>query len=182
MGLCNFQMMGYIDELLAELSARLPELEWKINGLSSSISIHNLPKGIFSSVIEFNGPACIKEIRDDIHALQRQKDESIACFLAERIQKKINVLVILCQMDKKNNKPETKVSFDLKTLSTRQQWIETMEQNICTLEEQHQAMRKTLEQMKSCSNPATILHLQTELGNVEKRLTLAKETLNRAIS
>ncbi|NYP02554.1 lpg0405 family Dot/Icm T4SS effector, partial [Escherichia coli] len=52
----------------------------------------------------------------------------------------------------------------------------------CALEEQHQAMRKTLEQMKSCSNPATILHLQTELGNVEKRLTLAKETLNRAIS
>ncbi|HDS3847010.1 TPA: lpg0405 family Dot/Icm T4SS effector, partial [Legionella pneumophila] len=48
--LCNFQKMGYIDELLEELSARLPELEWKINGLSSSISIHNLPKGIFSSV------------------------------------------------------------------------------------------------------------------------------------
>lgn len=81
--------MGYIDELLEELSARLPELEWKINGLSSSISIHNLPKGIFSSVIEFNGPACIKEIRDDIHALQKHKDESIACFLAERIQKKL---------------------------------------------------------------------------------------------
>ncbi|MDW8963122.1 hypothetical protein SFB22_12740 [Legionella pneumophila subsp. fraseri] len=174
--------MGYIDELLAELSARLPELEWKINGLSSSISIHNLPKGIFSSVIEFNGPACIKEIRDDIHALQKHKDESIACFLAERIQKKINVLVILCQMNKKNNKPESKISFDLTTLSTRQQWIKTMEKNICALEEQHQAMRKTLEQMKSCSSPATILHLQTELGNVEKRLTLAKETLNRAIS
>ncbi|HAU1182609.1 TPA: lpg0405 family Dot/Icm T4SS effector [Legionella pneumophila] len=180
--LCNFQKMGYIDELLEELSARLPELEWKINGLSSSISIHNLPKGIFSSVIEFNGPACIKEIRDDIHALQKHKDESIACFLAERIQKKINVLVVLCQMDKKNNKPESKISFDLTTLSTRQQWIKTMEEKICALEEQYQAMRKTLEQMKSCSNPATILRLQTELGNVEKRLTLAKETLDRAIS
>lgn len=82
----------------------------------------------------------------------------------------------------KNNKPESKISFDLTTLSTRQQWIKTMEEKICALEEQYQAMRKTLEQMKSCSSPATILHLQTELGNVEKRLTLAKETLNRAIS
>ncbi|KGP63017.1 coiled-coil protein [Legionella norrlandica] len=174
--------MSYIEELLAKLITRLPELEWKISGLSSSLSIHNLPKGLFSSGIELTGSACVKEIKDDIQALQKHKDELSAYFLAERIQQKINVLVILCQIDKKNNKPEKKASFDLTMLSTRQQWIKSLEEDIHTLECQHQSMTKAFKQMKSHSHPSTILHLQAELGEVEKRLTIAKETLNRAIS
>lgn len=174
--------MSHIDELLTELTARLPELEWKISGWSSSITIHNLPKGLFSSGIELTGSDCIKEIRDDIQALQKHKDGAGAYFLAERIQQKINVLVILCQMDKKNIKHEKKAPFDLTMLSTRQQWIKTMEDNIRTLEQQYQSMINTFEQKNSYSNPTTILHLQAELGEIERRLTIAKETLNRAIS
>jgi hypothetical protein len=53
---------------------------------------------------------------------------------------------------------------------------------IHTLLEQQQAMTKTLEHLKHHRNSNAILHLKAELGEVERRLTLAKETLNRAVS
>jgi hypothetical protein len=169
-------------ELLTKLITRLPELEWKMSGLGSSFSSHSLPRGLFRAAIESNGASCIAEIKADIHALSEQSNERSAVYLAERIQQKINVLVALCQMHSRKNKVEEKVSFGVKMLSTRKQWIGDLEADIHALEAQQHALNNTLEHMTRSHNSAVILQVKAELGTIERRLTLAKETLNRAIS
>lgn len=174
--------MNYISELLTELSSRLPELEWKVGSLSKAISPYNLPKGLFRSKMELTGAGCVAEIKTDIKALANEKNERSAHFLAERIKQKINVIVALCQMDAKRKKPLAKEHFGLSMLSTRQQWIQSMEQDISTLDQQQQAMSKAMQQMKHNGNTSAVLTLQAELGEVERRLTLAREAYNRAVN
>jgi len=174
--------MNYIDELLTKLSARLPELEWKISELSTPISGHSLPRGLFRSRIEYSGATCIQEIKEDIHALSLQKNQRSESFLALRINQKINVLVVLCQIQSRKSTPNKKPGFSLKMLSTRQQWIQGLESDIELLVIQHGAMAKSLAQMQLGANAAAVLNLQADLGEVERRLTLAKEALNRAIA
>lgn len=173
--------MNNIDELLAELTARLPELEWKINGFSSLIQNKNLPRGLFRSGAEFTGMSCIEEIKADIQTLSQQKSTHSAHFLANKIRQKVNVLVTLCQIESRKNTREERAHFGMNMLSTRQQWIATLEQDIEALERQQQAMIKTFEQMQRGSNITAVLSLQAELGEIEKRLTLARETLNKVI-
>ncbi|CAM4455553.1 MAG: hypothetical protein LEGION0403_FIIPPAGN_01282 [Legionella sp.] len=167
-------------QLLKSLAARLPELEWKVGELGSSFSGHKLPRGLFRTE-SLTGAACIAEIKTDIQSLSRQEGYS-ASYLATRIQQKVNVLVTLCQIHSRHHKPEDNASFGLKMLSTRQQWIQTLETDIQTLEKQQQAMTKALEQMMRSPSATAILQLKAELGQLERRLTLAKETLNRATS
>ena len=173
--------MNYINVLLAELTSRLPELEWKIIGLGSFISCHSVPRGLFRSSNELTGTACVEEIKADIQALSHQKNERSAHYLANRIKQKVNVLVALCQIESRKNKVEEKIHFGVKMLSTRQQWIETLEREVSTLEQQQQAIAKALSQMKLSTNAEAILSVQGELGEVQRRLTLAKEALNQAI-
>lgn len=174
--------MNYLNELLRELTARLPELEWKISEIGSFIHSQNIPRGLFRSVSELTGASCIEEIKTDIYALSHQDNERSAYYLANRIKQKVNVLVALCQIESKKNHVEEKVYFGMKMLSTRQQWITTLEHDIKNLEKQQQAMLSSLEHMKSGSNTEAILSLQSELGKVEQRLTLARESLNQAVS
>ncbi|WP_298628110.1 primosomal replication protein PriC [uncultured Legionella sp.] len=173
--------MNSINELLTELNSRLPELEWKISELSSAISSHNLPRGLFRTGFELTGAGCVKEIKADMLALSQQKNERSAHFLASRIKQKINVLVALCQIDNKKSKAAEPASFGVKMLSTRQQWIQNLETDINTLTQQQQAMVKSLEHLSHSNNVDAVLALRAELGEVERRLTLAKETLNQAI-
>ncbi|KTD75515.1 hypothetical protein [Legionella waltersii] len=173
--------MREIDQVLDELSSRLPELEWKLNKLKSGITTQHLPRGLFSIGREFTGKACIDEIRTDIHSLQTRKSDQGSYFLAERIKQKINVLVLLCQIHHDHKKQEEVNSFKLQALSTRRQWIESMELEIQSLEIQYKAMLKTLGQKKEEKNSLAILPLKAELGELEKKLTLARETLNRAL-
>lgn len=181
-------MRGFIamvrepDELLNKLIARLPELEWKINGLGISFLNHSLPKGLFRTTSESTTTQFIAEIKTDIHALSKQTNKRSAFYLAERIRQKINVLVILCQIQHKKNKPDGKNYFGIKTLSTRQQWINDLEIEIGALSSQQQAMIKSLAQLQRRQDSNALLNLKSELGEVERRLTLAKETLNRALS
>lgn len=175
--------MDYISDLLAELTARLPELEWKVSRLNSLLSSHSIPRGLFRPSFELTGASCIEEIKADIQALSAQKNERSAHYLADRIKQKINVLVTLCQIDSKKKKPDEKISFGVKMLSTRQQWIQTLESDITTLVKQQDAMTKALEHMKpSSTSAASILSVQKELGELERRLTLAREALNQAVS
>ncbi|WP_133136866.1 primosomal replication protein PriC [Legionella rowbothamii] len=167
-------------QLLKTLTTRLPELEWKVGELGNSFSSHKLPRGLFRTESP-TGAACIAEIKMDIQNLSKQEGNS-ASYLATRIQQKVNVLVALCQIHGRHQKPEEKASFGLKMLSTRQQWMQTLETDIQALEKQQQAMTKALEQMMRGQNAAAILQLKAELGELERRLTLAKETLNRATS
>lgn len=173
--------MNYIDELLEELTSRLPELEWKISRLNSYISSKSLPRGLFRTSVELTGLGCVDEIKKDIEALAHQDNERSAYYLATRIKQKVNVLVALCQIEGRKNKGEEKVHFGLTMLNTRQQWIESLEKEINTLQKQQQAMTKALAQMKRSPDTQAVLSVQKELGEIERRLTLATETLNQTI-
>ena len=169
-------------EILSKLHARLPELEWKISVLGSLFSFRNLPKGLFRLEKESSGAACVAEIKSDIQALSQQENQRSAFYLAERIRQKVNVLVVLCQIHKQRNKPEEKRFFGVEMLSSRQQRLHALETEVNSLLEQQQAMIKTLERLKHDPNSNVVLHLKADLGEIERRLTLAKEALNRAIS
>lgn len=168
-------------QLLSTLNTRLPELEWKVSELDAAFPAHSLPRGVFSTA-EPSGASCIAEIKADIQLLSQYQHGARAIYLAARIQQKVNVLVSLCQIHGRQHPPEGKISFGIKMLSTRQQWIHTLEADVQTLEQQHHAMTKALEHMQGKHKATTILQLKAELGEIERRLTLAKETLNRAIS
>ncbi|MFI4917956.1 MAG: hypothetical protein ACHP65_00205 [Legionellales bacterium] len=174
--------MDYLNELLATLSARLPELEWKVDGLGSAFLSHGIPRGLFRSNFELTGRKCIDEIKADIQVLSKQKHEASAFYLAQQIQKKINTLVILYQRHSRRNKVLERGHFGVKMLSTRQQWLQALESDINLLLMQQQSMMKTLEQMKLGADAVAILSVQKEVGEIDKRLTLAREALNRAVS
>ncbi|KTD33128.1 coiled-coil protein [Legionella nautarum] len=166
--------------LLQELTARLPELEWKISALEGALSMHSLPRGLFRPRLEVTAASCIEEIKADIRTLAEQKMASSAYYLAQRIQQKINVLVTLCHLQSSKPKNEKKPNFGLNSISTRQQWLQSLEQDINRLTEQQEAMSKALRQMQTRGDSQAVLQLNAELGEIEKRLTLAKETFARA--
>ncbi|CDZ75910.1 Primosomal replication protein N'' [Legionella massiliensis] len=166
--------------LLQELAARLPELEWKISSLGCALPISALPKGLFHTSLDMNAASCIAEIKADIQQLAAQKNQRSAQYLAERIKQKISVLVALCHLQANKPKTEEKKGFGLDKISTRQQWIQALEKDINLLNSQREALEKTLAQLKVRGDAQAVLQLQAELGAVEKRLTLAKETLASA--
>lgn len=172
--------MNSLDDLLTELNSRLPELEWKIKSLGTNISIHHLPRGLFKTRSEFCGQQYIDEIKADLKVLSQQNNKRCAHYVAEQIKSKVNVLVTLCQLDQKKPKSHGKEYFGLGMLSTRQQWMQSLEHEIATLVLQQKGMISTLEQMNKIKNTEAILALNSELGALEKRLTLAKETLSKA--
>ena len=167
-------------EVLARLSARLPELEWKLSRLNTVIHIKQLPPGLFRSRIECTAQTCIDEIKTDIYAIQQQNNEHSAHYLAERVGKKINVLVRFCQQTTCKKKTEQQPRFGVQAIGTRQQWLKTMQDNIDVLNAQHQALAATLAKVTTENNTQATLNLQLELGKAERRLTLAKETLTRS--
>ncbi|MBA2651771.1 MAG: hypothetical protein H0U73_05850 [Tatlockia sp.] len=164
--------------LLQQLTERLPELEWKISALGSALSSKSLPSGLFRQHTEMSAARCIAEIKADILYLATQKNDNSSHFLAERVQQKISVLVTLCHLQTNKANAGERISFGLDKLSTRQQWLQTVEKDIEGLTQQQQAMTKTLEQMKARGASEEILRLKAELGEVEKRLTLAKEAFS----
>jgi hypothetical protein len=166
-----------LNQLLTELMSRLPELEWKINSLGSSFSSRSLPSGLFKTNKERTGAGCIEEIKADIEFLTRQNNKRSAFYLAKNIQRKVNVLVTLCQLYNSENKIEEKVHFRMKTLTTRQQWVSELEADIRTLEQQEQALNNTLVSMTNRGNLDGALRLKADLGEIERHLTLAREQL-----
>ncbi|TAL65118.1 MAG: hypothetical protein EPN84_02025 [Legionella sp.] len=172
--------MDYIAEVLEQLTSRLPELEWKISSLNTAFSHRQLPRGLFQPQSEYTGASCVAEIKRDLEALAQQTNPRSANYLATRINQKINVLVTLCQIHSRN-KPEEKAYFGMQMISTRQQWIQNLESDIELLQLQQQAILRALEQLQGTSNQTAILNAQWELGEVEKRLTLAREKLQQAV-
>ena len=165
---------------LDELFARLPELEWKLSRSNSVLNPALLPRGLFRSRLEFTPSSCIEEIRADIKAIKRQKNEEACQYLAERVGQKINVLVRLCQHAPKIKASEKHVNLAVKSIGTRQKWLQTMQDEIDTLSLQQQALTATLQRLQQDHNPQAELNLQAELGRVEQRLTLAQETFARS--
>jgi hypothetical protein len=175
-------MANYIKDLAADLMARLPELEWKIANLNPTLFSKSIPKRLFrtSNLVPLE---CMNELKADIRALTKQNSDVCAHYIAEQIKQKINVLVGLCKIEKKQEKLSEHLPLSINMLSTRQQWLRELEQNIEILTKQQQALFKTLSAMQSNKKDSSILlNLQSELGAVEKHLTLAKETLSKATS
>lgn len=164
-----------IQTLLDELQGRLPELEWKLGQRGGYISIKALPRGLFHIKSDITAAACIAEIRTDIQTLGKQESEYTAFYLAERIRQKINVLVMLCQARSKAPRNEERIAFGIQAISTRQQWLKSLEQDIELLKQQRLVMLNALEQMNQRGNTDGFLDLQGQLGALEKKLTMAEE-------
>jgi len=172
--------MNFIHESLQELSARLPELEWKLLALNIPLSSKKLPAGLFLEQFEMTAQTCVDEVKADLRALKSQKNERSARYLAERIRQKINVLVRLCQLHSSKAPPEVKANFSIQAMSTRQQWLQTVQQDIAMLAAQERALQSTLIKLQASGDMQALLNLQSDLGEVERRLTLAQETFARA--
>jgi hypothetical protein len=172
----------YFKELTANLMARLPELEWKINDINPILFARSVPKRLFRSH-ELTPTHCINELKLEINSLAKQSNLLSAHYLAEQIRHKINVLVGLCRVDQKNKNVKKVPSFGVNMLSTRQQWLQKLESDVVILTKQHQALTNTLNQMqRHRTDASTVLNLKSELGTLEKRLTLAKEALTKAMA
>ncbi len=172
--------MTALDDDVHRLSARLPELAWRLSMLYSVLNPKLLPRGLFYEQFEMTPQSCIDEINADLQTLNDHDNERSVHYLAKRVSQKINVLVRLCQ--KQIDKKTTGVSqtFGVQTISTRQQWLITLQEEIARLSAQQLALTTALSQLHQEKNPQTILNLQAEVGEVERRLTLARETLTRA--
>ncbi len=169
-----------LDDVLTRLEARLPELEWKLTLRGTMIHPSLLPRGLFLNRIEMTAQTCIDEIKLDLETIKNQKNELSAHFIAERVNKKINVLVRLCRQNNSPGASEKQAVFGVQTLGTRQQWLQNMQKNIDVLAQQHNALQTSLNKLDVGTNPQLILSLQTELGEINRRLTLAKETFARS--
>lgn len=167
-------------DLLSELESRLPELAWKVTSLQPVLFVQHLPKGLFRAK-ELTGGSCLDEIRADIRRLSHHQDEPSALYIAERIKQKIHTLVGLCQLEKRTvSSSSTTLALGLDKLTTRQQWVQQLEAEVHTLSMQQAALRKTLSQMQRNNPQSTaVLNVIAELGELEKKLTLAQERFAR---
>lgn len=174
--------MTVINESVQSLSARLPELLWKLSTRYSVIHPKLLPRGLFKYQLEMTPQSCIDEIKTDLQVLTDHKHERSAYYLAGVVSQKINVLVHLCQTrtDKRLSGPPP--TFGIQSITTRQQWLHTLQEDISRLTTQQQALATTLQKLQLANKDMqAVLSLQAELGEVEQHLTLAKETLIRAM-
>ncbi len=172
--------MTTINETVRVLSARLPELAWKLGALDSTINPKLLPRGLFNDRFEMTPQSCLDEINANLQALNNQSNERSAHYLALRVHQKINVLVRLCQIRVNKKKETGSMPFGLQSISTRQQWLQTLEDDIANLNRQQQALMRTLLTLQGKGDSTALLNLKAELGEIEQRLTLTNETLLRA--
>ena len=173
--------MTFIDASIQRLSARLPELAWKLSALGPVLQPALFPRGLFRGRFEWTPASCIDEINADLDTIQQQSNEQAAHYLADRVAKKINVLVRICQQHSKQKKPERQVALGVQAINTRQQWLKTMQSEIDVLSEQQQALAAALHAaLKANNNSDAMLRLQAELGQAERRLTVAKEAYARS--
>lgn len=170
----------YIQNLITELMARLPELEWKVSNLNPALFNRSLPKKIFKTQ-EPTALACINELKADLHVLKQVKHERSAEYLAEQLKQKVSILVGISRLEHKNKGKIQPASFSMEKICTRQQWLQSLEQEVTVLRKQKQALSTRLTQINPHkSDPAVLLNLKHELGLLEKKLTLAEEALNKA--
>lgn len=170
------------NESLGVLAARLPELIWKLEARYSVFNPKLFPRGLFNYQFEMTPRSCVDEINTDLLALSEQKNKSSARYLAERVHQKINVLVQLCLIRDDKQSSKQPPTFSVQAINTRQQWLQTLQDDIAGLQTQQQALAAALINLQRAGDSQAILNLQVELGKVERNLTLAKDMLDRAIS
>jgi len=170
-----------MDEYIKALSARLPELSWRLGLLShAEFNTHKFPRGLFKNPLDMTPQSCIHEINDDLKLLTTHKSHRSAQYLAMRVSKKINVLVRLCRMSRDSARITQPPPLAVQTITTRQQWLAHLTKDIAELRLQEEALTNRLTQLDKLKNLAAILNMQAELGEIKRRLTLAQETIARA--
>lgn len=169
-------------ELAIELSARLPELLWRMNKLKVNVGLKRLPEGLFSKAYDRTPACCINEIKADLKVLKQQLNPKAAQFIAGKVSRKINVLVRLCQLQGNKKWVENPEKFSIQAIHTRQQWLHTLEYDIRSLTTQHEALKKRLDGSEHTRDTQKMLTLQSDLGEIERQLTLAKEAWSKAMS
>lgn len=169
-------------EMVAILSSRLPELLWQMNKLKINVGLKNLPAGLFSHSYDRTPACCINEIKADLNGLKSQMNPRSAHFLVDKIARKINVLVCLCQLQSVKEKTTAPPKFSIQAISTRQQWLQSLETEINALTEQRQALEVQHAEAQQKKEMQKVLSLQSDLGEIERQLTLAKETWKKAVS
>jgi hypothetical protein len=175
--------MDRLSDELRQLEARVPELEWQLNKFDGYFPFASLPKGLFRQQADKPGLAYAKEIREDLALLatysQPPEHTSAARFLALKIQQKIHVLVSICKQNQKedNNKG---ISYDISAITTRQEWLQKLETQVDDLRRQRQALLEMLSQKEAAKDTNSELGLRKELGDLEKRVTLAEEAYVKA--
>ena len=178
MGL-NSDQLG-INEHARLLATRLPELSWKLNTLYSVLNPRLLPVGLFRYQFEMTPKSCIDEISADLETLSHHTHQLSSDYLARRVSQKINVLVQLCQTHKNKKATKHTMPFGVKAISTRQQWLVALQEDIDKLSREQQTLLSTVQRLQKKSAPDVILSLQSDLGEIERQLTEARETLTRA--
>jgi hypothetical protein len=173
-------MMFDLQDALKQLSKRLPELEWQLSSLGNYINPKQLPRGLFREQLEYTPQSCALDVKHDLHILKSQTNRASAHFLAERIHQKINVLVRLCQTKIKVRVDAPLTTWGLRAISTRQQWLKTLEADVLRLSEQQTAMQTLIASMQAEYNAKALLVAQGALGDIERQLTMAREVLARA--
>lgn len=158
---------------LDELEARLPELEWQMSSFGHTISTKILPKGLFRLSETASPAAFINDIKTDLKRLANHQNEQSGFYLAEKIQQKINVLVALCRLEAN---PLPRQGNYLSMITTRQRYVEELEKEKELLSQQRQAL---INRLKQINDAAVQLNLNAEVGEIEKRLTLAQEAMLR---
>lgn len=170
-----------MDEFIKVLSARLPELSWRLGLLQyTEFNTHKFPRGLFKNNLDMTPQSCIEEITEDLTRLSSQKNYRSAQYLAIQINKKVNVLVQMCHMSKDSAKIKHPPTFSVQTITTRQQWLASLTEDIAALRLQEQALTNRLTERDELKNSTVILNVQAEIGEIKRRLTLAQETLARA--
>ncbi len=165
---------------LSHLTARLPELAWQLNKIDKPILPNLLPPGLFKSCIDVPASFYIDEIKTDIERMKKSRSDAGERYLASKIQQKITVLVSICDKTVREKKTPASTDFSVKAIVTRQQWLQSLEATIKSLTEQRDALINCLAQKDSHENIQ--LNCYSELGLLEKRLTLAKETYAKSVS
>lgn len=165
-----------INDLLQTLLNRLPELEWQLNKLGTEFSARLLPPGLFQLPIDASKSDYIDQLRNDIKRVSHQKDIKSIHFLVEKINQKINVLVQICC-----SRPRDTISKDItltiNKLSTRQGWLNDLEQMTQVLNEQKKALISALSET---TNQEIKMSLHYEIGLLERKLTLNHEAYYQA--
>lgn len=169
-----------LSEVLKALQSRLPELAWQLGKPGIHFTRQSLPPGLFRYYGE-EPDGFIQEIKSDIHSLTHHSNTKVAQYLAEKINQKINVLVAICSETRRQAVREEPQVFIMDKLSTRQQWLSSMEAVVQRLDEQKKSLEKALADKNNARDCLVSLQLRKELGALEKELTLAKEAYARAI-
>jgi hypothetical protein len=156
------------------LRARLPELEWQLQNTLSFIDAKKLPRGLFRCSKELTPSRCIQEIRADLDVLEQREEMPSLAYLVARVSQKIHVLVSLCLQPNEQKAQPVNQRLSMSIICTRNQWITQLSRDIEALVAQQQALQMRLAQPLS---QEVRLVLCTQLADVEKRLTLAQESL-----